>query len=123
MKRSAQIVYLTMFGVSLAGGMLATAGVAQTINLGAANSADFKVVYATAQDVAEGKQVAETMCANCNGINGIGKEKGVPNIAGQRPVYLHLEMKVYQAGGRGSKGMANRVKYINDDVFMKGSVY
>jgi cytochrome c553 len=123
MKRSAQIVYLTMFGASLVGGLLATAGVAQTVNLGAANSADFKVVYATAQDVAEGKQVAETMCANCHGINGIGKEKGVPNIAGQRPVYLHLEMKVYQAGGRGSKVMANTVKYMNDDAIMKVSAY
>src|ERR1017187_1619560 len=123
MKRSAQIVYLTMFGASLVGGLLATAGVAQTVNLGAANSADFKVVYATAQDVAEGKQVAETMCANCHGINGISKEKGVPNIAGQRPVYLHLEMKVYQAGGRGSKVMANTVKYMNDDAIMKVSAY
>src|ERR1039457_5729829 len=123
MRRSARSVFLTMFGVSLAGGMLATAGVAQTINLGAANSADFKVVYATAQDVAEGKQVAETMCANCHGINGIGKEKGVPNIAGQRPVYLHLEMKIYQAGGRGSEVMANTVTYMNDDAFMKVSAY
>ena len=123
MKRSARIVYLTMFGASLVGGLLATAGVAQTVNLGAANSADFKVVYATAQDVAEGKQVAETMCAGCHGINGISKQTGVPNIAGQRPVYLHLEMKVYQAGGRGNKIMTNTVKYMNDDAIMKVSAY
>jgi len=123
MKRSARIVYLTMFGASLVGGLLATAGVAQTVNLGAANSADFKVVYATAQDVAEGKQVAETMCVGCHGINGISKQTGVPNIAGQRPVYLHLEMKVYQAGGRGNKIMTNTVKYMNDDAIMKVSAY
>ncbi len=123
MKRSARIVFLTMFAAGVAGSLLATAGVAQTINLGAANSADFKVVHATPQDVIEGKQVAETMCASCHGANGISKQKGVPNIAGQRPVYLHLEMKVYQAGGRGSKIMANTVKYMNDDAIMKVSAY
>jgi len=123
MKRSARIVCLTMFGAGLAGGLLATAGVAQTVNLGAANSADFKVLYATAQDVAEGKRVAETMCASCHGINGISKQKGVPHIAGQRSVYLHLEMKIYQAGGRGSNVMANTVKYMNDDAIMKVSAY
>jgi len=123
MKRSARIVFLRMLGASLFGGLLATAGVAQTINLGAANSADFKVLYATAQDVAQGRQVAETMCANCHGLNGIGKQKGVPNIAGQRAVYLHLEMKVYQAGGRGHKVMTNTVKYMNDDAIMKVSAY
>ena len=123
MKRSARIVFLTMIGASLAGGLLATTGVAQTVNLGAANSADFKVLYATAQDVAEGKRVAETMCASCHGINGISKQKGVPHIAGQRSVYLHLEMKIYQAGGRGSNVMANTVKYMNDDAIMKVSAY
>jgi len=123
MKRSARNVFLAMFGASFVGGLLATSAVAQTINLGAANSADFKVVYATAQDVAEGKQVADTMCARCHGINGISKEKGVPHIAGQRAVYLLLEMKVYQAGGRGSKLMANTVKYMNDDAIMKVAAY
>lgn len=123
MKRSARNVFLTLAGASLVGGLLATAGVAQTINLGAANNADFKVVYATPQDVIEGRQVAETMCARCHGLNGISKEKGVPHIAGQRPVYLHLEMKVYQAGGRGSKPMSNTVKYMNDDAIMKVSAY
>ena len=123
MKRSLRIVLLAMFGAGLAGGLLATAVVAQTINLGAANSADFKVLYATAQDVAQGKQVAETMCASCHGMNGVAKQKGVPHIAGQRAVYLHLEMKIYQAGGRGSNTMANTVKYMNDDAIMKVSAY
>jgi cytochrome c553 len=117
------MAFLTRFGASLVGGVLATAALAQTINLGGANSADFKVVYATSQDVAEGKRVAETMCANCHGVDGISKQKGVPNIAGQRPVYLHLELKIYQAGGRGSNVMANTVKYMSEDAIMKVSAY
>jgi cytochrome c553 len=123
MKPSARFVLLTMFGASLIGGLPATEAEAQTINLGAANTADFKVLHATAKDVAEGKQVAETMCAGCHGVNGISKEKGLPHIAGQRAVYLHLEMKVYQAGGRGHKVMTNTVKYMNDDAIMKVAAY
>jgi cytochrome c553 len=123
MKRSTRIVFLTIIGAGLAGGFLANSAVAQTVNLGAANSADFKVIHTTAQDVAEGRQVAETMCAGCHGINGIAKDKGVPHIAGQRAVYLHLEMKVYQAGGRGHKVMTNTVKYMNDDAIMKVAAY
>ncbi len=123
MKRNAQIFSLKNLMAGLFGAVLATVGVAQTINLGNANVADFKVVYATAQDVAEGKRVAETMCVKCHGINGVSAQKGVPNIAGQRPVYLHLEMKVYQAGGRGGNTMANTVKYMNDDAIMKVSAY
>jgi len=123
MKRNAQIVFLRGLLASLVGGLLVTAGVAQTVNLGTANVADFKVVYATGQDVTEGKRVAETMCVNCHGLNGVSVQKGVPNIAGQRPVYLHLELKTYQAGGRGVNTMANTVKYMNDDAIMKVSAY
>ena len=123
MKRSAQIFFLKIVGAVLVGGLLATAGGGQTINLGAANEVDFKVVYATAKDVTEGKQVADTMCVSCHGIRGISNQKGVPNIAGQRPVYLHREIKVYQAGGRSNKNMTNAVKYMNNDAILKVSAY
>ncbi len=123
MKRNVRSVFLKGLLAGFLGSLLMTTAVAQTINMGAANIADFKVVYATAQDVAEGKRVAQTTCASCHGINGVGGQKGVPNIAGQRPVYLHLEMKVYQAGGRGASGMANAVKYLSDDAIMKVAAY
>ena len=71
MKRIAHFLPLKSLMAGLLGAWLATVGVAQTINLGTANVADFKVVYATAQDVAEGKRVAETLCVNGHGINGV----------------------------------------------------
>ncbi len=123
MKRNARIVFLKGLVAGLLGTLAMTASLAQTLNLGNANSAEFKVVYATAQDVAEGKKVAQTACASCHGINGVGGQKGVPNIAGQRPVYLHLEMMVYQAGGRGASNMASAVKYLSDDAIMKVAAY
>lgn len=124
MKRRAQSVLLKIFGTVVVGGLLATAALAQTITAGgAANPMDYKILYATPQDVVEGKQVALTMCASCHGINGVSSQKGVPNIAGQRPVYMHLELKIYQAGKRGNTTMTNTVKYINDDAIMKVSAY
>lgn len=122
MKRSVRITLLTILSANFAGNLLA-ADTVNTVNLSSANSADFKVLYATVQDVTEGKRVAETMCAGCHGINGIAKQKDVPHIAGQRPVYLHLEIKAYQTGARGNNTMANTVKYMNDDAIMKVSAY
>lgn len=124
MKPRAKNILLKMFGGVVVGSLLATAAMAQTITAGgSANPMDYKILYATPQDVVEGKQVALTMCSSCHGITGVSSQKGVPNIAGQRPVYLHLELKIYQAGKRGNTIMTNTVKYMNDDAIMKVSAY
>ena len=84
---------------------------------------DLRAAYATPQDIAEGKRVAQASCASCHGISGIATAKGVPNIAGQRPVYLHLELRVYQAGGRPNTPMNNVVKFLSDDALLKVAAY
>lgn len=120
------MVFLRIFGASFIGSLLTTVGMAQTtIHMDAATteSANFNVLYATAQDVVEGKRVAETLCASCHGIDGIAKQKAVPHIAGQRAVYLHHEIKAYQTGVRGNNAMTNTVKYMNSDAIMKVSAY
>jgi cytochrome c553 len=83
---------------------------------------DLRAAYATPQDIAEGKRVAEASCAGCHGINGIAKA-GIPNIAGQRPAYLYLELRVYQSGGRGNTPMNNSVKFLSDDALVKVAAY
>ena len=123
MKRNARMVFLKLGAILLTCGWLAPVGFAQTLNLGATKSADFNILYATSRDVTEGKKVAETMCAKCHGINGISKQKGVPHIAGQRPVYLQTELKVYQAGKRPDKGMTDAVKFMSDDAITKAAAY
>ena len=123
MKRSARMMFLKLSAVLLASSWLATASMAQTLNLGDVKSVDFKILYATSKDVAEGKKVAETMCAKCHGVNGLSKQKGVPHVAGQRPVYLQLELKIYQAGRRPDKSMTDAVRYMSDDAIMKVAAY
>lgn len=84
---------------------------------------DLRAAYATAQDVTDGKGVAQASCASCHGVNGIATAKGVPNIAGQRAVYMHRELLVYKAGGRGNTPMNNAVKYLSDDALLKVAAY
>jgi len=123
MTRSARIFFLTMLGAGMAmGGLTASQG-AQPAKSDAGGSADLKAAYATPQDIAEGKRVAEASCASCHGIDGISKTKETPHIAGQRPAYLYMELRVYQSGGRGNAPMTNAVKFLSDDALVKVAAY
>jgi cytochrome c553 len=89
----------------------------------AQSNADLRPAYATPQEIAEGKRVAEASCGGCHGLAGISKMKGVPHIAGQRPGYLYMELLAYQAGARGDNAMAKAVKFMKDDVLFKVAAY
>ena len=84
---------------------------------------DLRAAFANSTDVAEGKRVAESSCAGCHGANGISVTQGVPHLAGQRPVYLHVELRAYQSGTRGDSAMSAVVKFLNDDALFKVSAY
>ncbi|HXX82799.1 MAG TPA: c-type cytochrome [Casimicrobiaceae bacterium] len=84
---------------------------------------DLRPAYANAQDIAEGKRVAETSCAACHGANGISTTKGIPNLAGQRAPYLYLELKAYKSGARSDESMTNAVKFLSNDALVKAAAY
>ncbi len=88
-----------------------------------AGADDLRAAFATPQDIADGKRAAAASCASCHGMDGIGKAKDVPHIAGQRPGYLYAELRVYQGGGRGNTAMNNVVKFLSDDALVKVSAY
>jgi cytochrome c553 len=90
---------------------------------GSGSNADLRPAYATPQDIAEGKRVAEASCASCHGLSGISTTKGLPHIAGQRPGYLYVELLAYQAGARGNNAMSNAVKLIKDDALVNAAAY
>lgn len=85
-------------------------------------SDDLRAVYATVQDIAEGRRAA-TSCSRCHGANGISTAKGVPHLAGQRPAYLHAKLRAYQAGTRGDHGMEGAIKFLSDDALVKVAAY
>jgi cytochrome c553 len=99
------------------------AAAAQPARAKPATSDDLRAAYASVLEVAEGKRVAETSCAQCHGANGISTTKGLPHLAGQRAAYLHIELRAYQSGARSDKGMQGAVKFLSDDALVKVAAY
>jgi cytochrome c553 len=108
---------------------MAAAAAAAAINSSAAQRAalkpgdELRPLYATVDDIADGRRLAESSCVACHGANGISTTPGTPNLAGQRPAYLFLELKAYQAGRRDVGAMTNAVKFLSDDALVKVSAY
>ncbi len=84
---------------------------------------DMRTLAATPMDIADGKRLAGMDCSSCHGSNGISASQDVPNIAGQRPAYLYLALKAYQAGARGKTVMNDPVKFLSDDALVKVAAY
>jgi len=85
--------------------------------------ADFKPLLVKPEDLTDGKPLAETTCVGCHGENGVSTTENVPHIAGQRSVYLYVEMKAYQSGVRKDTIMTNIVKFLNDDALVRAAAY
>jgi cytochrome c553 len=86
-------------------------------------SDEFRAVFSTSADIADGKRLTEASCAACHGANGVSATKGVPHLAGQRAAYLYLELKAYQSGARTDPAMANAVRFLSADALVKAAAY
>jgi cytochrome c553 len=84
---------------------------------------ELRTLVAPPMDIADGKRLAEMNCTGCHGANGVSVTPGVPHLAGQRPAYLYLELKAYQAGNRGESAMSNSLKFLSDDALIKVAAY
>jgi cytochrome c553 len=116
---NARSVFLAAFA---AGAIVAEHGsdaAAQTVK----PSDEFRAVFSTAVDIADGKRLAETSCASCHGANGVSTAQGVPHLAGQRAAYLYLELKAYQSGARADAAMNNAVRFLSNDALVKAAAY
>lgn len=107
--------------VSLAGILIAPALHAQKAT--AKISEDLRPIYATTQDIAQGKRAADSQCARCHGPAGISTSEGVPNLAAQRPVYLFREMRAYQGGVREVQLMHGEVQFLSPEALIQVAAY
>jgi cytochrome c553 len=87
------------------------------------NGAELHTLYATPEEIAQGKVLAESSCASCHGADGISEAPTVPHLAGQRSAYLFIELKAYQSEARGENPMNSQVKFLSDDALFKVSAY
>lgn len=66
----------------------------------------------------QGKNVASTACSQCHGIDGRSTGEGVPQLAGQRTVYLYRVLQAYQKRERRSDVMNHAAGFLNDEALM-----
>lgn len=69
-----------------------------------------------------GRDVAETACANCHGMDGISDTPGEPHLAGQRAIYLYRVQQAYQAGTRTDENN-NHKAFLTDKSLLAVSSY
>jgi len=118
--RNHLILAAAVAGVALAG--LSATAMAQTPVMKPGD--EMRPLFATPIEISEGKHLAETTCATCHGLGGISAKENIPHLAGQRPAYLYLELKAYQAGNaRPDVNMNKAVKFLSDDALVKVAAY
>lgn len=71
----------------------------------------------------KGRDVAETACADCHGQDGVSTGPGIPNLAGQRTVYLHRVLRGYQDRERHNDDMNHAVGFLNEEALLAVSAY
>ena len=125
MKQSARTLLLVAFALAASSTSVGygPSAAAQPAAVKPVAGDDLRAAYANSADVAEGKGVADVSCSGCHGANGISSTKDVPNLAGQRPGYLYLELRAYQSGARGNSTMSAVVKNLNDNALVKAAAY
>ena len=68
---------------------------------------------AMAGDVKAGRQKAN-LCQPCHGLDGVGRNPTVPNIAGESELYLIKQLKAFRSGERRHEQMSIVAKGLAD---------
>lgn len=80
------------------------------------------VLFPSTRMINQGRAVAESACADCHGMDGFSTAEGVPQLAGQRAVYLYRVQQAYLDGRRNDE--TNRHKgFLNDDAVLAVAAY
>lgn len=61
--------------------------------------------HAATAMVPDGAAEAPGLCAGCHGEDGIAVQPGVPNLAGEDPMYLVQQLKAFRDGTRANEAM------------------
>jgi len=69
--------------------------------------------HAQTADVEAGKAKVAHVCGACHGMNGISVSDTIPNLAGQRAVYIENQLKAYKDGVRKGPNAAHPAAIMN----------
>jgi cytochrome c553 len=71
----------------------------------------------------QGRAVAESACRDCHGSDGVSTSPGVPNLAGQRTVYLYRVLQSYQSRERRNDAMNHATGFLNGEALLAVSAH
>src|SRR3954464_10477862 len=69
--------------------------------------------HAQTADVEAGKAKVAQVCGACHGMNGISVSDTIPNLAGQRAIYIENQLKAYKDGVRKGPNAAHPAAIMN----------
>jgi cytochrome c553 len=82
----------------------------------------FNVSTSYAADAAAGK-AKSAVCAACHGANGISNNDMWPNLAGQKPGYLKLQLTAFRDGNRKNPMMSPMATGLSDEDIANLAAY
>ncbi|MDF0604680.1 cytochrome c4 [Neisseriaceae bacterium TC5R-5] len=100
-----RMMLLAMLAATLAGNVLAAAP------------------QATKADPIKGKQIVDTVCAACHGVDGNSVAADNPSLAGQHFQYLYNQLKAFKSGVRQNPIMMGMVSPLSDDDMRNVAAY
>jgi cytochrome c553 len=62
-----------------------------------------------------GKPDSLQTCIPCHGMDGIGRDAEIPNLAGQNEAYLYHQLRAFRDGRRAHKEMLYMSRKLTDD--------
>ncbi|MCW2274525.1 cytochrome c553 [Rhodoblastus acidophilus] len=62
-------------------------------------------------------------CIPCHGLDGIGRDAEIPNLAGQNEAYLFNQLKAFRAGRRPHQEMQHMSRHMSDDEMTSLAAY
>lgn len=94
----------------------------RTLTLAAISVVPFISFSAMAADAAAGKAKA-AVCAGCHGADGISVSPDIPNLAGQKEVYLQKAITYYKTGERKNPMMQSMVGGLSEEDIANLAAY
>jgi cytochrome c553 len=93
------------------------------LNLNSLAAAVFTALLMAAPPALAASNALVGECVPCHGLDGIGRDAEVPNIAGQNEVYLLNQLRAFKQGKRPHKEMLFMSRHMNDEDMQSLAAY
>jgi len=81
------------------------------------------VSSAQGADIEAGKAKVQAVCAACHGANGLSVSDAIPNLAGQKPAYLEIQLRALKEGSRKNPIMNAIAGQLSNDEISNVAAY